>query len=156
MDLSDVHPPLMMLTDTAGGDAWCMRRASIYAVVAATVAATVLTGCSSAKPAMCDSLDAVRHSAGELKNANITENGLSTVKSGLTQLKGDLAQFATDAKAQFQPQVDALRSSVDQLQSRVTEAKAAPTAASLGAIRPAVSAVGDAARELRSAVGGTC
>jgi hypothetical protein len=133
-----------------------MRRAAIPAAVVATAAAVLMTGCTSDKPPMCDSLAAVRQSADQLRTANISENGLSAVSEDLSRLKSDLAQFSADAKAQFQPQTDALKSTVDQLRSSVTNAKAAPTAASLGAVRTSLTAVGDAARDLRGAVAGTC
>jgi hypothetical protein len=143
-----------------GGDDRGMRRAPIRGVGVAAAAlmtgCALVTGCASDKPPVCDSVDAVRHSADQLRSANISENGLSAVSGDLSQLKADLAQFASDAKAQYQPQVDSLKASVDRLQSNVTSAKESPTAVSLGAVRTALTDVGDAARELRAAVAGTC
>jgi hypothetical protein len=139
-----------------------MTRAAIRGVGVATVAAALMaggvlvTGCASEKPPLCDSLAAVRHSADQLRDANVSENGLSAVSGDLSQLKADLAQFASDARTQYRSQVDALRASVDRLQSNVASAKESPTAASLGAVRTAVADVGNAARELRAAVADTC
>src|SRR5687768_10478805 len=101
-----------------------MRRAAIRLAVAAIAAAALMTGCTSDQGPVCDSLDAVRHSADQLRNANISENGLSVVSSGLNQLRANLDQFSADAKVQLQPQVDAVRSTVDQLQLSVATAKA--------------------------------
>jgi hypothetical protein len=105
---------------------------------------------------VCESLDAVRHSVDTMTQAKLGENGLSVLTSGLTQLKIDLGQFAADAKAQFQPQTDALRITVDQLSSSVATAKADPTATTLGGVGVAVSAVQTAAADLDAAVSKTC
>jgi len=139
-----------------------MGRSAIRGIAVAALTATLMTGtalvagCASDKPPVCDSLDAVRHSADQMRDANISENGLSAVSGDLSQLKADLAQFANDAKAQYQSQVDALKASVDRLQANVASAREAPTAASLGAVRTTVTDVGNAARELSAAVADTC
>jgi hypothetical protein len=139
-----------------------MGRSAIRRVAAAAVAATLMTGsalmtgCASDKPPVCDSVDAVRHSADQLRKVNVSENGLAGISADLSQLKTDLAQLAGEAKAQYQSQVDALSASVDRLQADVASAREAPTVASLGAVRTAVTGVGDASRELRAAVADTC
>jgi hypothetical protein len=139
-----------------------MGRSVIRRVAAAAATATLMTGsvlvtgCASDKPPVCDSVDAVRQTTDQLRKMNVSENGLTGVSGDLSQLKTDLAQVASDAKAQYRPQVDALTASVDRLQADVASAREAPTAASLGTVRTAVTDVGDAARELRAAVAGTC
>lgn len=133
-----------------------MRHKSSSALTAVSVAAVLLAGCSTAEPPVCESIDAVRHSVDTVTQAQLGENGLSVVAGGLTQLKADLGQFTADAKAQFQPQTEALRMSVDQLSSSVATAKADPTATTLGGVGVAVSAVQTAAVDLNAAVSKTC
>ena len=133
-----------------------MRHKPSSALTAVSAAAVLLTGCSTAEPAVCESLDAVRNSVDTVSQAKLGENGLSVLAGGLTQLKADLGQFAADAKAQFQPQTDALRTSVDQLSSSVATAKADPSATTLGGVGVAVSAVQTAAVDLDAAASKTC
>jgi len=133
-----------------------MRRHSIWAVTA-VLATTLLGGCGGAeKPAVCDSLDAVRASVDHVRDANVSENGMSQLRTDLTRLKTDLNQLANDAKAQFKPEVDKVRSAADELSSAVKSAKADPTSTTFASVRTAVEGLGDAVRNMDTALSDTC
>jgi uncharacterized alpha-E superfamily protein len=133
-----------------------MRRHSILSVPALMVV-LALSGCADEeKPAVCDSLDAVRTSASNVREANVSENGLSHVSSSLGQLRQSLQQLGTEARTQFDMQITAVRTAADQLSSSVTAAKADPNAATLGVVRDALAGLGNAVTSLGTAMADTC
>jgi len=116
-----------------------------------------LAGCADDdQPAVCDSLDAVRTSAEHVNDANVSENGLSQVRTSLDQLKLDLQQLGTDAKTQFEAQVTAAKAAADQLSASVSAAKADPTTTTLAVVRDAMTGLGTAVNNLGTAMADTC
>ena len=115
-----------------------------------------LAGCGDSKPAVCSDLDALRASVENLKDVNISENGMTAFTSGLSQIGGDLDQLGADAKSQYQSEVAAVRQALDTLGSSVNSAVADPGPTSFAAVRTAVAGVGDSLSGLDSAVSGTC
>jgi hypothetical protein len=136
-----------------------MRCHAIRAVTAATAITALLGGCGAGggdRPAVCDSLSAVQASVDDLRNANVSENGLSQLRSDLGQLKVNLDQLSQDARAQLQPQIDGVRAAAGQLSSSVTAAKSDPSAATFAGVRTAVAGVADSVQGLGAAMSGTC
>ena len=133
-----------------------MRRLSILSVPALLVV-LALAGCGADdKPAVCDSLDAVRASADDVRDANVSENGLSHVSSNLSQLKQNLQQLGTEARTQFEAQITAVRAAADQLTTSVSAARSDPTPATLGVVRDAMAGLGTAVGSLGDAMDDTC
>jgi hypothetical protein len=139
----------------AGADPCPMRRAFAVAGVAA-VLGLGLPGCTSTRPAVCDSVDQLRQSVNHLTNASLSENGMSALAADLNQVKSDLSQVATDAKPEFQPQTDQLKVAVDQLSASVNTAKADPNATTLGGVGAAVRSVKTAVESLVGSLSNTC
>jgi hypothetical protein len=135
-----------------------MRRASILAVALAAALSGFLGGCSDSEPsaAACDSLEAVEHTIANLRNANVSENGMATFTAGVEQLKSDLGQLAADAQDEFKNQVDSVRSAADQLASTAQSAKADPTAANLSVVRSAYGDLRDAVVALGASMQNAC
>jgi hypothetical protein len=136
-----------------------MRRRWIWAVTAMLVTTTFLGACGGGggdQPAVCDSLQAVEVSVDNISKTNVSENGLSQLRTDLKTLKENLDQLLDDARAQFQPQVDAVRAAVDELSSSVDAATADRNATTFESVRTAVRGLGDALKDLATAVSETC
>jgi hypothetical protein len=133
-----------------------MRLTSTWITIAAAVAAVTVSACGAEKPSVCDSLAAVETSLDHVRNANVSENGLSQLTADLNYLRADLIQLRTDAQAQFPTEIDAVRTAVNQVSASIAAARATPDAGTIGAVRPAVSAVQDSVRHLADAMSGTC
>jgi hypothetical protein len=123
-----------------------------------TPALVLLGGCASdePKPPVCESYDAVQNTVNHLRDANVSENGLTAVRPYVSQLLNDLNQLVADAKAQFSPQADQLRTSVQHLSTTVDTARLDPGVANLAKVRVSVSSVAVSARSLGDAISGTC
>ncbi|WP_433829898.1 hypothetical protein ACQP2E_09415 [Actinoplanes sp. CA-015351] len=129
----------------------------LTAILAAAVLGT--SGCAGSEsdaPAVCESFATVQNTVTQIRNANVSENGIVAVRPYVAELLNQLNQLVLDAQAQFKPQADQLRITVDQLSASVDGARADPGAATFAAVRGAITAVGDSARALRDAIGGTC
>src|SRR5690349_10693600 len=121
-----------------------MRRFPRMLTAGAALVLLTATGCAdnadnggadqSTKPSVCDSLAAVQTTAGHIRDANVSENGLSQLRPYLQQLRDELAQLVADAKTQWKPQADALRTSVDDLTGKLETAKADPSTTNLSAV----------------------
>jgi hypothetical protein len=124
---------------------------------AALLVVLALAGCADDnQPAVCDSLDSVRNSADHVRDANVSENGLTQVRANLDQLKLDLQKLGTEAKTQFEPQVTAVKTAADQLSTSVSAAKSDPTAATLAVVSDAIDSLNSAVNNLGDAMADTC
>ena len=115
-----------------------------------------LAACSSDQPAVCDDVDALQSSIDNLKDVQVSENGLNAMSSTLTQIKQDLQQLGADAKAEFGDEADAVRAAVTSLEESVDGAKADPSGTTLSAVGTAVTGVDTSLSALTEAVSGTC
>jgi len=107
-------------------------------------------------PAVCESAEAVKRTVEHIKNANVSENGLSAIKPYVSDLLQQLNVLAVDARAQFGAQADGLRASVTALQASVDAAREDPNRDKLSAVRTAVDGVRTSARTLQDALRQTC
>jgi len=131
-----------------------LRSAAIPAIVAVAVA---LAGCGgSGKPAYCSDRDALQKSLTELKNVNVSAEGIDEVKAKLTKVESDAQALANSARKEFSPQASTLESSVSKLKTSAQSAAAAPTAQSFAAVASAASGVASAFGDLSSAVSSKC
>ncbi|BFU43239.1 hypothetical protein [Krasilnikovia sp. MM14-A1004] len=122
-------------------------------------AALVLLGagaCGTDSPAVCDSLDQVQNSIDHVKDTNVSENGLTQLKTNLQALQTELQRLKTDAKSQFTAQLTAVQTAADQLKASVASAKTTPSAATLGNVRTAVAGLGTSLQQLGDSMAGTC
>jgi hypothetical protein len=125
--------------------------------IAAVTAVTLgLGGCGADPPPVCDSLAAVQTTMHQIRNANVSENGLAPLKAHLQQLKVDVRLLLTDAAAQFAPQVEGVRAAADQVSTSVAKAQETPDAAQISEVRTTLGALRSSLKELGDAMSGTC
>jgi hypothetical protein len=125
----------------------------------AVVGVAVVMGaaaCGADQPAVCDSLDAVQITADHIRDANMSENGVTQLQTYLQQLRPELDQLYSDAQAQFATEATTVRTAVDQFAADVAAARATPNVATLSAVRTSVTGVQESMQVLRNAVSGTC
>ena len=127
------------------------------AVITTLLLGTVLVGCSDDKPAVCDSVDALKTSVDDVKNIDVTaSSAVSDLKSSLTTIKSDLDTVKTDAKAQYATQIDAVDTAFTQLTTSIDAAIADATATTLAAVVAAVQPFTNAVQTLADDVKSTC
>jgi hypothetical protein len=128
---------------------------TIVTVVAATA---FLGGCAGGEhsAAVCDSYDAVQASADDLRNANISENGLSQVRTDLQALRKNLEVLLDDARELYATQVDTVQLAAEQLAATVTAARAEPGPMTLSAVGDAAAWLRETVHRLGTAMADTC
>jgi len=129
---------------------------AVVTLLAAVGALTAACSSGTEQPAVCDSLTSVQKSIDEAKKANVSENGLSQIKTDLQQLKANLQQLYSDAQAQFAPQVQTVKTAVDNFASTIAIARADPSAVNLSTVRSAFTTVQGDVKNLGDAVADTC
>ncbi len=132
------------------------RRKITSVLLVAGIAVGVAACGQSSQAATCDRVDSVRASVEDLRNVNLSENGMVAVGSGLAQLQTDLDNLRADVKADQQPQVDAVRSAVTQLQSSVAGIRANPSATALSQVGTSLEQLRTSIGTLRATVGSGC
>ena len=130
----------------------------ISRLLAAVAVVTLLGGCADEqeRPAVCDSYDAVQASADDLRNANISENGLSQVRTDLQELRHDLVQLVDDARAEYATEADTVEKAANDLGTAVTAARADPGPMTLSAVGDAAAWLRETVHRLGTAMSGTC
>ena len=133
-----------------------MTRIPARIAILTALATLAIGGCSADKPPGCDSLDAVRTTMQQIRNANVAENGLTQLRADLQQLRRELQQLRTDAEAQFAPQVANVKTATDQFSASIAAAREAPDVAHLSAVRTSLGGLQTSIAGLRDAMSGTC
>src|ERR1700742_3188221 len=95
----------MTCWDRGRGHPRCMIRISRWIAGAAAFVTVGVGACSTDKPAACDSVAATQSSIDHTQDTNVSEDGLSSLKTQLNQLKLDLQKVAADAGAQFATEI---------------------------------------------------
>jgi hypothetical protein len=129
---------------------------SRWIAFAAAAAALGAGACSTDQPAVCESLGAVQHTLTRIRDANVSENGLTQLRADLAVLKNDLDQLLADTKEEFGAEADAVRTAMSQFSASLATARATPDAASLSAVRSAMNLVVAGVRDLGDDLSGTC
>ena len=127
-------------------------------IVTVVAALAFLGGCADEgdRPAVCDSYDAVQASADDLRNANISENGLSQVRTDLQDLRRSLEVLLDDARELYQREVDTIQAAAEQLATTVSAAKAEPGPMTLSAVGDAAAWLRETVHRLGTAMADTC
>lgn len=126
------------------------------ALLAGLTAVTVAACGQSAQAQTCTRMDGVRSAIEDLRDVNISENGMVALQDGLTQVAAELDQLRSGLAADLQPQVDAVKTSVEQLRSAVETARANPTPSALAAARNSLQGVRATIANLGTVVAATC
>ena len=112
---------------------------------------------ASSKPAYCASLENLKASVRAIPGlSEIKQNGTSSLDAAVAKVKTNATAVVNDAKTQFKSQTSALDSAIGTLATSVSQLAKPPTVAQLKALRPQLSAVGTAARELESSASPKC
>jgi len=125
-------------------------------IAIAAALAVLAGGCSTDQAPVCDSLAAVQTSIDHVRDANVSENGLSQLKTDLSQLKSELLSLRTDGQQQFPGQIEAVRAAADQLSASIATARATPDVATLASVRTSMSGLQNSVGQLADAMSGTC
>lgn len=130
----------------------------ISRLVAAVAVVLLLGGCADGQdqPAVCDSYDSVQASADDLRNANISENGLTQVRTDLQELRHDLVQLVDEAKAEYATEVDTVEKAAADLQTAVTAARIDPGPMTLATVGDAAAWLRETVHRLGTAMADTC
>ena len=128
----------------------------VLTLVAVLVAASGLAACGADEPPVCDDLDALASSVGNLKDVQISENGPTALSADLTQIRQDLQQLGTDAAAEFGDDASKVESAVTSLRRSVATDMSEPSASTLSAVGAAIEGVASSLSALPDAVSGTC
>jgi hypothetical protein len=129
---------------------------STWISVAAAVGVLTVGGCGTEQPPACAHLDAAQASIAHVRNADVSENGLTQLRTDLSQLKANLVQLRSDVQAKYPTEIEAVAGTVNQLAASVTAAKANPDATTFAAVRTAMSGLQDSVQHLADAMSGTC
>jgi hypothetical protein len=133
------------------------RRHQAASIALAVVTALGVTACGQSSQARtCDRLDGVQSAVENLRNVNLSENGMVAMQDGLAQVRAQVNLLRSELSTDLQPQVDAVKTSVEQLQNSVAAAKANPTAASLSAVQNNFQGVRGTVSNLGKVIGATC
>jgi hypothetical protein len=138
-----------------------MNRSSRFlTTVTALSVLAVGAGCAdsqaAAVPAVCESFADVQNTVGHIRQANVSENGLTALRPYVSELIEQLRQLALDAQAQFGQQADHLRAAVGELSSSVDTAREKPDRMALAAVRNEIDGVRTAAQSLATSLRETC
>jgi len=133
-----------------------MRRFPIRAAAAVMVFSLLSAGCADGERPMCEGLAEVRHSVENLRNVNLSENGVSALGSALTQLKAEVIELAADTQSKYGPYADGVSTAMEQLSASVSTAKADPTFVNLTAVRTAFTGLREAVQQFRTAAAEAC
>jgi hypothetical protein len=134
----------------------------LLAVVAALFLGAVTAGCSSSSsdsqgpPAVCSSVDALQTSVSDLRQVQVTANGLSALQDAVASVKTDLGQVKKDATSQYATQVDQLQTDFDAVQSAVGAAVDAPSPDTLGVVVSSIRTFADGVTGFAGDVRSTC
>jgi hypothetical protein len=132
------------------------RRTTATLVAFVLCAAIALGACSgdddeSTSPttsALCKNVDALKSSVQELKNVDIVQNGVSSLRSALDDVQSDATALADAAKDDFKPQVDALQQALSTFGTAVRNVRDN----GLTPVQDAAQAVQTAATNLEDAI----
>lgn len=111
---------------------------------------------SAARPALCDSVDALRASVQRLGDVNLAASGLGGFEDAWQAVQANLKQVADDAHARYAPQVDKVKADVAAVGSAADAAGATPSAATLSAVRDSVHTLADDVGQLVDEVSPEC
>jgi hypothetical protein len=132
-------------------------RARVATLVLAVCTALCVSACAeSAQTQTCARADGVRSAVENLRNVNLSENGMVALQDGLAQVKAAIDAMRADVKADQQPQVDAVKAAVVQLQASVAAAKANPEKGSLASVGTSLALLRQSIGSLRATVGASC
>ncbi|HEY3723995.1 MAG TPA: hypothetical protein VGN59_11630 [Acidimicrobiia bacterium] len=138
----------------------------LVAGVAIACVGLTFAGCSSdsgstsssttAKQAVCSDKDALQQSVKDLGDPSVVSGGKSSVTDALDKVQNNLDSLRKSAKANLQPQIDAVSSSVDRLKTVVKGFDSGSLSSNISKAGNAVSKVVSSSSDLASALADQC
>jgi hypothetical protein len=125
----------------------------------AVVTAVAIAGCgssasSTAKPAYCSDIAALKKTINDLPSA--ASGGVSGLQSALAKLKTQTDAVVASAKSAFPQETQALSSSVDQLEKTVKGLSGSPSVSQIATLTSEATSTVDAAKALINSAHSKC
>ena len=108
------------------------------------------------KPAVCDSVGALKSAAADLKDMSIKDDGVGAIQDQVAKVQSAFAGVKTDATDQFGTQVDTVDTALAGLKDAVSAAVDKPGLSTLADVGTGVRTVTDDVTSLVDDVEGTC
>ena len=108
------------------------------------------------KPAVCDSVAALKSAGADLKDMTVRSDGIGGIQDQVAKVQGAFADVKSDATDQFGTQVDTVETALTTLKDDVTAAKDNPNLSTLADVGTAVRTVADDVSTLVDDVEKTC
>lgn len=119
--------------------------------------AVSLAGCAeSTQSKTCAQADKVRSSIEDVRNVNLSENGVVALRDSVAQVSSALELLRSELGSAAQAQIAAVQTAVGQLRTTVATAVADPTQANLDAVAAARDAARSSVQNLATAVTSGC
>lgn len=128
----------------------------IRVLPALAVVAVLLASCGSSKPAYCGNVSNLKNSVHELRNVNVSENGVSALTSQLKTIESNAKSVVSSAQTDFPNETAALSSSLSQLKTALTQLPSAPSATDLAGVARLAKSSATAVTNLASATSSKC
>lgn len=132
-------------------------RAALAAAVlsgALLLAACGSSASSTAKPAFCSNVTALKKSISDLPTA--VTGGVSSLKTQLTTIEGQVASIVPSAKSDFPSETQALSNSLATLETQIKHLSASPTVPQIAAVGLQAENTVKAAQSLITATKSKC
>lgn len=121
-----------------------------------SIAALLLAGCGSSKPAYCSSVKNLETSIKDLKNVDVIATGTNGLKSALSKIETDAKAVVGEAEADFPSQTSPVTSSLSSLTSTVKQLSGTQSAATVVKLGQGIEATVSAVQSFLSATSSKC
>jgi hypothetical protein len=108
------------------------------------------------KPAVCDSVSALRSAAADLKDMTVRSDGVSGIQDQLDKVQSAYTDLRKDAADEFGSQVDTVDSDLSSLKDDVSSALEKPDLSTLASIGTGVQTLADDVTSLVNDIENTC
>ncbi len=124
--------------------------------LAVTVFSLLIAGCGgSSKPSYCSKVSDLEKSVQNLP-ANVSENGVDTLKSSLQTVETNANAVISSAKSDFPNETTAMKTSLDSLHTTVQQLPSSPTAANLATVGTQVAAAVTSVKNFADSTSSKC
>jgi hypothetical protein len=125
-----------------------------------TASGTSPSGTASASPTatslVCEDAADLRTSLHNLTHSDVSQGGVTEIKSNLAQVHTDLTALITHAKGQWQAQTSDLKAALDKLQTAVSDLSSNPSATTVAGVATALREVAAGGGSLLTAISKRC
>ena len=111
---------------------------------------------ASEKPAVCDSVGALKSAGTDLKDMTVRSDGIGGIQDQLAKVQSAFADVRSDAADQFRTQLDTVETELTTLKDSVSAAQENPGLSTLGDVGTTVRTLADNVSTLVGDVENTC